>query len=47
MFAPTPLPAALPPLAQLAQRNLIFEGLIVAVCVAAALFAVGRPSRRQ
>ena len=39
--------ALLPPLAQLAQRNLIFEGLVVAVCVAAALFAVARPSRRQ
>ena len=37
----------LPPLAQFAQRNLIFEGLVTAVCVAAALFAVARPSRRQ
>ena len=41
------LAAVLPPLAQLAQRNLILEGLVVAVCVAAALFAVARPSRRQ
>ena len=40
------LPDLLPPLAQAAQRNLIFEGLIVCVMLAAALFAVGRASRR-
>ena len=39
-------PAA-PLLAQVGQRNLILEGLIVAVLMAAALFAVCRQSRRQ
>ena len=38
--------SALPPLAQAAGRNLIFEGLIVCVMVGAALFAVGRQTRR-
>ncbi|NNJ25974.1 hypothetical protein [Alienimonas chondri] len=38
--------ALLPPLAQVAGRNLILEGLVVCVMIGAALFAVGRASRR-
>ncbi|MEM9701191.1 MAG: hypothetical protein AAF907_01955 [Planctomycetota bacterium] len=38
--------ALLPSLAQVGGRNLILEGLVVCVMIAAALFAVGRASRR-